>query len=388
MSLNDISKINVKNKLVLLRIDVNSPVVNGKIVESPRFKEASQTIKYLVNKKARVVILAHQGRKGNNDFASLREHARILSLHSKIKINYIDDLFGEIAKKSILMIKPGDANLLKNVRAYRDEMNAKNRYARFSRIFDLYVNDAFSVSHRRQNSIIIPPRVIPSYVGFNFHKELNALSKFNIKNSLFLIGGSKIEDDFPIFNILKNNSKLLASGVLANLFLVARGYDLGYENKWAKERGYYKFIPKLKEILRKHDEQIILPVDFAFGKKKRVERLLLQAPFKEKIWDVGSETADLFISHIKRAKSIFMKGPLGFSEIPIFSYSTVKILNEISKLSKEKKIFSILGGGHLTTTIKKYKIKNNFSYISTSGGALIHYLSGEKIPGIEALKSS
>lgn len=388
MSLNDISKINVKNKLVLLRIDVNSPVVNGKIVESPRFKEASQTIKYLVNKKARVVILAHQGRKGNNDFASLREHARILSLHSKIKINYIDDLFGEIAKKSILMIKPGDANLLKNVRAYRDEMNAKNRYARFSRIFDLYVNDAFSVSHRRQNSIIIPPRVIPSYVGFNFHKELNALSKFNIKNSLFLIGGSKIEDDFPIFNILKNNSKLLASGVLANLFLIARGYDLGYENKWAKERGYYKFIPKLKEILRKHDEQIILPVDFAFGKKKRVERLLLQAPFKEKIWDVGSETADLFISHIKRAKSIFMKGPLGFSEIPIFSYSTVKILNEISKLSKEKKIFSILGGGHLTTTIKKYKIKNNFSYISTSGGALIHYLSGEKIPGIEALKSS
>ncbi|MEK6850457.1 MAG: phosphoglycerate kinase [Nanoarchaeota archaeon] len=388
-----LSNISVKGRRVLLRIDINSPIANGKVLDSPRFKESAKTISYLLKKGAGVAILAHQGRKDGKDFLSLQQHAKILSKYIGKKIRYVDDLFGDLAVDNINKLKSGDAILLANVRNYDDESlpNKKgNRYQYLCKNFDIYVNDAFSASHRKQGSIILPAKYLQSCIGIGFESEIKTIKKFKLKskNTLYVLGGEKIEDYLSIFNNLKNKkNKVLASGVLANLLLIAKGHNFGYENKWIEEKGYSHLIPKLKLICKKYSGQIILPVDFAIEDyNTRVELDLSDLPVQSKIWDVGHETVRIFKSEINKTKSIFMKGPLGFSEIPHFSYATVEILKEISLLSKRKRIFSLIGGGHLTTTLEKYKIPNNFSYISTSGGALIAYISGEKLPGLEALE--
>lgn len=389
-----IEDFDLKGKKVLLRIDVNSPVVKGKILDSPRFDESSRTINFLIKRKAKVVILAHQGRKGDRDFLPLRQHAIILGKHIGKEIKYIDSLFDNRAIKAINSLRDGQAILLRNVRDYADESDVKskdNSYISFCKNFDIFVNDAFSVSHRKQGSIIIPPRYLKSFMGIGMEKEISILKRFNVGrkiNTIYLIGGAKIDDYLSLFNNLSNKrNKILASGVLANLFLVAKGCNLGYENEWLKEKGYIALASQLKEIYKKYKNQIILPVDFAIDNNgSREEIKLLDFPINQKILDVGHETVKLFKSELKNAKSIFMKGPAGFSEIPEFSYGTVSILKNISLLSKKKGVFSLLGGGHLTTSIKEYNINNNFSHISNSGGALIAYISGEKLPGLEALK--
>jgi len=195
-----------------------------------------------------------------------------------------------------------------------------------------------------------------------------------------------------LFSILKNkNNKIIASGVLANLILIARGENLGYENIWVKENKFNEFLPKLKILYKKYQSQIILPFDFATGnpdikKAKRKEFLLQEAPFNDKIWDVGHNTIKIYKKYIQNADIVFMKGPVGYSENPEFAYATVEILKKISAQTRKKNIFSIIGGGHLTSTLEKYKIPNNFSHIGIAGGALIAYLSDKKLPGLEALK--
>jgi phosphoglycerate kinase len=380
-----------EDKLVLLRVDINSPVVNKKIIDNPRLKEAASTIKYLLDNKAKLVILAHQGRRGDSDFIDLRQHAVFLSKYSGKEVEYVDGLFEDSALEEIDGLEIGKALLMKNVRAYDDETKIeRSRFYSFSDLFDIYVNDAFSVCHRNQGSIVIPPKEIPSCVGINMEKELNVLSKFDLdkkERAVYLMGGAKIEDYFPVFNVLKNkDARILASGVLANLFLVSIGKDLGYENKWLDEKDYLEFSDKLKEIHEEHKSQIMLPVDFALDVDGRKEISLSDMPSDKKIWDVGHKTVELFKKEIEKAKIVFMKGPLGYSEIEKFSYGTVEILKLISKMTKEGKCFSLLGGGHLTTSIEEYGIENNFSHISTSGGALIAYISGEKLPGLEALE--
>lgn len=387
-----LDKINVKNKLALVRLDLNSPVLKRKVSDNPRFEASSKTISYLQKNKARTIILAHQGRKGSSDFLPLKQHAKILSKYTKSKIKYIPDLFGKKSQKAIGKLKPGQAILLENVRFFKDEKDIKNKnnnYIKFSKQFDLYINDAFSVSHREQGSIIIPPKYLPSYIGLQFESELNALKKLKTKSKkrVIILGGAKIDDYFPIFNLLKDKkTKLLPAGVLANIFLIAKGVDLGYENEWLKKHSYYPLLPKIKSIYNKYKKQIILPEDFGLitNNDKRFDVNLNQAPYKFKIFDIGKKTILQFKKEIKSADFIFMKGPMGFSEIPAFSFGTVSVLKAISKNKK----FSLLGGGHLTSTLKKYKIPNNFSHISLSGGALITHITGKKLPGIEAIKNS
>lgn len=394
MDLPNLNEPRLENKLVLLRIDINSPVVKGKISESPRFIESVVTISEILEKGAKIVIIAHQGRKESRDFLSLEQHAKILSTHLGKEIKFIPDLFGELANSEINNLESRKAILLENVRAYDDELNINdnnNKYHSFCKFFNFYINDAFSASHREQGSIIIPPMHLKSYIGRRFEKELNSAEHFSLnsnKSTAFLIGGAKVNDYFPLFDSLRRKrNKMLVSGVLANLLLISKGINLGYENIWMVEQGYASLIPKLKSLIDKYEKQIVLPVDFAVGDTKRREISLEKAPLNEKIWDLGKKSVALFKKELEKSEAIFMKGPLGFSEIPQFSFATVQILKFISQLSKKKKIFSLLGGGHLTTTIQKYNIQNNFSYISLSGGALIQYLSGKPLPGIEAIKN-
>jgi len=401
MSLKSVPK-NIAGKFILLRIDVNSALdKKSNPIDSPRFKRHSDFLLKLLKRKARVVIISHQGRKGKKDYLpSMEKHAKMLGRHIKRKIEYVDDLFGERAGERIIKLKAGEAVLLENARNYDDDNIGKmeRNYESLCSLCDFFVNDAFSVCHRNQASVVLPARFLRSFAGDNLYAELRALDKFmhdKSGNTAYLLGGEKLEDYFPLFKVLENpNVKILASGVLANAFLIANGHNLGYENIWMKEKGYSSFFPKLRKIFDKHSRQIVLPLDFVPGEsnpaktKARKEINFSDFPINKKIWDVGHKTSALFKKHIKMSDRAFMKGPLGFSEIPKFSYATVDVLKCISELTKKKKIFSLLGGGHLTTSIKEYNIPDNFSHTCLSGGAAVLYLAGKKLPGLEALKKS
>lgn len=393
MDIKKISPLLLKGKKVLLRLDLNSAVYKNKVLINPRIKAHAKTVKWLSENGAKTIILAHQGRKNDKDYLeNLNQHAKLLSAFSKIKVDYVNDLFGSLAKKRINSLEGGEAILLKNVRAYKDEINLKlktNKFINFSKQFDLYINDAFSVCHRNQGSIIIPSKFLPSFAGPVLYAEVNSLKKFITKsknNLLISLGGEKVSDYISLLNVFgRAKTKFILGGVLANLFLMDKGFDFGYESKWLKKNNYVKKFYDLKQGIYNKKLNLILPKDFAINKNGRKEVILSSLPINKKIMDIGERTIKEFKKEIKKAKVVLVKGPMGFSEVPGFEKGTVEVLKEIAKRTKEKKLYSLIGGGHSTTTLEKYNIKG-FSHVSLSGGALIRYISGEKLPGLEVLK--
>lgn len=384
----------LKGKKVLLRLDLNSAVYKNKIIPNPRFIEHAKTLKFLSKSGAKITILAHQGRKGDKDYLkNLSQHAKLLQKLSKVKVKYVNGLFEKTSINEINKLKSGQAILLRNVRSYEDELNPNkknNRFINFSKNFDLYINDAFSICHRNQSSITIPPKAIPSFAGPVLLKEINGADKFKSyenKKLIISLGGEKVSDYFPLFKkFAKKDTKFILGGVLANLFLQDKGVNFGYESLWMKENNYRKPFRKIKELISTKSKKLLLPQDFAVKETKRKEISIKDLPTNKKIKDIGKKTINDFKEVIKKADAILVKGPMGFSEIPGFEIGTVEILKEIAKRTKQKKLYSLIGGGHSTTTIEKFKIKG-FSHISLSGGALIKYLCGEKLPGLEVLKN-
>ena len=377
-----IKDFNFENKLVLLRADLNSDVKGENIILSQRIIEASKTINELKKKKARVVIIAHQGNPEKDDFLSLRQHAKFLNKFTKVK--FIEDIIGKKAINEINKLRSGDVILLENIRFINDEFFPEKKDNKLLKIlaplFDFYINDAFSVSHRNQTSIVGFPRILPSCAGLLFEKEIKALEKISMKNCLYILGGAKPESNIKL---LKGN-KVLSCGLFGQMCLVANGKNLGYQNKFLEKAtlnkgNYQDFLLKLKKKLK----NVLTPMDFAVNfNGKRKEFLLSEFPNNYEIEDIGEETIKKYVYEIKKAKAIYMKGPAGFSQDEKFSKGTVELLKAISK----SKAFTLVGGGHLSDTIEKYKLPiKKFSHISLSGGALLNYIAGEKLPGLEAL---
>lgn len=376
----NLSDFSFKNKTVLLRADLNSNVIKGKVCLSERIRESVTTIKELKKKKAKVVVIAHQGRPKKADFTSLRQHAK--HLNKFVKVKFIEDITGKRARNAIKNLKAGEVLLLENIRFEKNEFKpekGKNNklIKRLTPMFDIYVNDAFSVCHRKQTSVISFPKYLPGCAGRLLERELKALNKIKLRNTLYVLGGAKPEDDLKL---LKGN-KVLACGLFGQVCLIAKGKKLGAQNKYLSNNGVLdnKLIKRLKKKL----QNVRTPLDFAVkvnGKRKELK--LNEFPSKYEIFDIGKDTTNNYVGEIKKVKSIYMKGPAGFSSDKKFSKGTVKILKAISK----NKGFSLIGGGHLSDTIKKYKInKKKFGYVSLSGGALLRYVAGEKLPGLEVL---
>ncbi|MCK5449433.1 phosphoglycerate kinase [Candidatus Pacearchaeota archaeon] len=373
----------VKDKLILLRADINSDVSKGKIILSERIIEASKTILELKKKKAKIVILAHQGNSGKRDFVSLKQHAKLLSKYTRVK--FIEDVCGEKAIRAIGKLRSGEVILLDNVRFVEDEFNPgkKNNVLlkNLSPLFDLYVNDAFSVCHRDHTSITGFPKNMDSCIGPLVEAELKALEKVSMKNCLYILGGAKPESNIKL---LKGN-KVLACGLFGQMCLVANGKDLGYQNRYLEDnvlvKGDYK---KFKKKLKKKLKNVETPIDFAVIKdSSRKEFLLKDFPLEYEIEDIGEGTIKKYVEEIKKAKAIYMKGPAGSSSDERFAKGTVSLLKAIAS----SKGFSLVGGGHLSDTIEKYKLpKKRFGHVSLSGGALLNYIAGERLPGIEALR--
>lgn len=399
---NTLDDFNVENKTVLLRVDFNMPLDKKTldITDDTRIRLALPTIKELVNKNAKTVILAHQGKQGSWDFISMQKHAQMLAKLLGKNVTFIDDIYGEKAKNAIKTMKPGTVVFLDNVRKYTAETEKKKpeEHARselvqnLSPLADFYVNDAFAAAHRAQCSLTGFTVVLPSAAGRLMEKELTALEKavsHPEKPSIFLFGGAKFADVIiTIDRILSNKiaDHVLLTGLTANAFLKAKGVNLGKKNEQAfDEEGTPEVFTEIKNVYKKFEKQIHLPTDFAIEEHgKRKEITLADLPVDNNLFDIGEKTIQEYKKILGTAKTIFISGPCGVYENPFFRKGTEEIFAFITT----SKAFSIAGGGHTVAAIEQMKLRDKITHISTGGGALEKFMMGEKLAVVEALKAA
>jgi len=385
-----------KGKRVLIRLDINLPydAKKKKVIETERLRRLS-SLKFLMKEKARVVVLAHQGRKGREDFISLKQHARLLRKYVKIK--FVDDVIGKKALEAINRLKNGEALLLENVRFLEDETQCKN-WKKCSLVrtlapyFDFYVNDAFSVCHREHVSVVGFAKILPCIAGFELEKEIDNLKKvMNVKGiNTLIFGGKKADDVLKVLESILTKKpeaaeNVLLGGIPALIFLTAKGLDLGKSYEVIKKFGFENLIEKAEKILKKFDERIKVPIDFAIENEKRKEIEIGDLPVEKPIGDIGKRTIEEYEKIIKKSDKAIFKGAPGIFENKNFEMGTKKLLKTLAN----SKCFSVVGGGDSLAAIERFRIsKKKFSHISVGGGALITFLAGERMPGLEALKIS
>jgi len=394
---------NVKDKVVLVRVDFNSPVdpQTKKIIDDTRIRAHGETtIKELSERGAKVVILAHQGRPGDPDFISLEQHAQNLSRILGKPVKFVDDVYGEKAKNAIKGLKSGEILVLDNVRNFPREAkdappeeHAKSELvANLAPLADLFVNDAFAAAHRSHASIVGFTVLLPSAAGRIMEKELKALSRV-IENPekpcIYILGGAKADDSLRISKyVLDNNiaDHVLTAGVTGHLFLVAKGYNLGKPSMELLEKNkLFDLVPGIKELINKYPGRIETPIDLAIEVEgKRREITLKELPTDYPIYDIGTKTIEKYTDLIMKAKSIVFSGPPGVFEKEEFKKGTKALFEAIAS----SKAFSLIGGGHSIAAVQSLGLADKMSYISTAGGALIEFLMGRKLPGVVALEEA
>jgi phosphoglycerate kinase len=399
---NTLDDFDLENKTVLLRVDFNMPLdkETHEILDDTRIRRVLPTIKELVSKNAKTVIMAHQGRKGSWDFISLKKHAKVLGDLINKNVENVDDIFGEQAQNKIKKMKPGDVLLLDNVRKFEHETDKKTPEEHSKTDFvqklyplaDLFVNDAFAAAHRSQCSLVGFTAVLPSCAGRLMEKELKTLGKI-IKNpekpSVFLFGGAKFSDVIKTIERLFENKtadKIILTGLPANAFLKAEGINLGSNNEEKlMEEGDDSHFEQIKNLMKKHAKDIILPEDFAISKnEKREEISKSELPTEKNLFDIGSKSIKNFKNELSDAKTVFLSGPCGVFEEETFMKGTREIFGYVANSD----VFSIVGGGHTVAAVKKLGLENKISHISTGGGSLEKFMMGEKLPVVEALKKA
>ena len=381
MAIKYVSQKAVKGKTVLVRVDVNSEIVSGKPLNSERIKASAETIKLFKKWGAKVVVIAHQGRPGGKDFTSLKEHAKLINKITRIE--FVPDIIGKRAQEKIKDLKNDEAILLENVRMLKDEFKTgKTPLVKIlSSLCDIYVNDAFSVSHRVQATITEFPKIMVSFGGPLLEKEVKALEKVSLKNCLYILAGAKPADNMKL---MKKN-KILAGGLFGQMCLITKGIKFGEQEKFLRGKitNYEKTLNELKKKMKSKGKLVETSVDYAIevnGKRKEIS--IGELPSKYSIFDIGKKTQEKYMREIKKAKSIYMKGPVGYYPDKKFREGTTAIIRAISN----SHAFSLLGGGDLSEAIKFSEIpKNKFNHVSLSGGALLDYIAGKKLPGLKSL---
>ena len=390
--------VELDNKRVLLRVDFNSPMdPSGNILDDKRIRSHLETLRALEG--CRVAIMAHQSRAGKKDYTTLEAHARLLTRLLRRDVSYIDDIFGSHAQDSIKSFRPGEVILLENTRFYAEEnMNrspadhAKSHMVRkLAPLFDLFVNDAFAVSHRSHCSVVGFTEVLPSIAGILMDREITALDRGlrgNEHPTVFSLGGTKADDSIKVTqNVLSRGGadKILTSGVVATVFMMAKGIDVGEANrKFVEDQEYLEQIPIAAKLLQEYPDKIVLPSDVALNQNgERVEVSVDKLPSPLPIADIGLETIVSYSKLLKEAKVTVLNGPTGIFEQEKFKLGTSELLKAATLSS-----YSIAGGGHSVAAIEQLDLESKFSHVSMGGGASITYLSGEPLPGIEALKKA
>ncbi len=392
--------VDLEDKRVLLRIDVNSPIdpVSKRILDDNRFRSYLNTFRALRDSK--VVALAHQSRPGRKDFTTTEKHAEKLSDIIKREINYVDDLFGGRAQKEIKEMDTGDIIFLENVRFYSEEVLERSDeeqketflVKKLHPLFDYYINDAFATAHRAHPSIVGFPQKIPSLLGKLMEEEIRTLKRMleNNGRTYFVLGGIKVKDSLKVIENLLNKgkaTKIFSTGVLSLLFLDAEGNEIGKANSdfLKNEINYRKEKKKAQELLKKYPNKIKTPKDVALNKDgKRKDVSIKEIPDKFRIEDIGIETIVEYSEELKDAEKIVMNGPAGVFEKKDFSIGT----EELQKKAVESGAYSIIGGGHICTAAEECGLKRLFDHVSTGGGALMNFFSSSELPALRLLKKS
>jgi phosphoglycerate kinase len=385
----------LKGKTILLRVDMNCPIdpVTGEITGSKRIEEAIETIKALNN--AKVVVVSHQGRVGNTDYTGMSKHAKILEKLLGRKIKYVQDVIGSLAQSEIKNMKNGDIILLDNLRFCAEEnyefspSDAANTIMvkRLGPLFDLCVLDSFPSAHRAHPSLVGFSNVIPACAGKIVEREVRKLEEIITvakKPHVVVLGGSKVTDRLEAIKMLIKRGRadqILLTGLIANVFMRAQArikYPLGI-------KGEEEAVSKAHSLLGEYPDVFFTPVDVAIDRDgQRVELDVRDLNKGDQIYDLGKKTVEHYSKLISSAGTVFISGPPGFFEKEKFSYGTKAMLESVANSMAT----SIVSGGHLTSALKKYGLAEKITHISTAGGALVLYLTGEKLPMIQSLESA
>lgn len=398
---NTIDDFDVSGKTVLIRVDINSPVDpnSGIILDDTRMKLHAETIKELSMKGAKTVILAHQSRPGKNDFTTLEQHATVLSKAVGLDVKYVDALFSSKAREAILALESGQILLLENARFFSEESLKRPPKEQANSILvkkltplvDLFVNDAFAAAHRSQTSLVGFTRTVPSAAGRVMEKELtimyNALENVQ-KPCVFVLGGMKADDSIMVTeNVLENGTAdyVLVTGLVANIFLWAAGYDIKSKNKnFIEAKGYRNMVDKCEELIARFGDKIVYPHDVAVEVLGDRADVPVDNIPDASIFDIGRNSLVKYSKLIRGAKTIFANGPAGVFEDPKFAIGTEDIINAIA--SSEG--FSIIGGGHIAAATVSMGYGDQMDHISSGGGASINLLAGKNLAAVDALEES
>jgi len=387
--------LDLNGKKVLLRVDLNVPMKNGSITETSRIEKIIPTINLLLEKQAKIIILSHIGRpKGKViEGMSLKPISEKLSSLLKKEVLFNKGVLSENTRLEINKVSNGSIIMLENIRFNEgEESNDREFSKKISSLGDIYINDAFSCSHRSHASVEGITKYIPSYFGLQINEEIKALKKITseIKKPVSLIiGGSKISTKIKIINnLIKKFNNIIIVGGMANTMLKHTGVSVG------KSICEYECAPLIKKIIensKKYNCEITIPKDVIVSKSlngRGKEKNINEIEENEMILDIGSKTISTIEKIINDSKTVLWNGPAGYFENPNFENGTKKILELISKKTKNDNIFSVAGGGETVAAINKFQKFDSFTFVSTAGGAFLEYLEGKTLPAIKALNQN
>ena len=385
--------LNLTEKRIILRVDLNVPILDGKVTDNSRIKIIIPQIKKLINKNAKVVLISHLGRpKGKTDQKlSLKTIAPLLEALLKSKVHFIDKSFGQTVIEKSKKIGTGEVLLLENLRFNKEEEMNEDSFAKeLSKIGDIYINEAFSCSHRAHASVSGITKHIDSYAGELLIQEINAIKMLsaNAKRPVTcIIGGSKISTKIGVINnLIKKIQNIAIVGAMANNFIKYKGNNIG---KSLYEKNQENIVNDIFKQCKINNCNLILPEDVIVsndynskGQSKNIDKI----NDTDLILDIGKKTIENICNKIDSSKTVLWNGPAGYFETKEFSFGSNQIAKKISENTKNKSLISIAGGGDTVAAINKFGCGNGFTYISTAGGAFLELLEGKNLPGIKALE--
>ena len=385
----------IAGKRVLVRVDFNVPMANGQVTDDTRLKAALPTIAHLRREGAKVILAAHFGRpKGQRNMEmSLAPVATPLAELIEHKVKFVSDCVGPDAEAAVASLAAGDVLLLENTRFHAgEEKNDPDFAAELAKLADLYVNDAFSAAHRAHASTEGVARLIPAYAGLSLQREIDHVSAALENPSrplLAVVGGAKVSTKIDLLkNLVAKVDRLFVGGAMANTFLAAKGYDMGAS---LYERDLLDTAREIMDAAERAGSTVLLPVDgvatteFKAHADRRVAQVDDIKP-NEMILDCGPDTVDRLADAVETARTLVWNGPLGAFETPPFDTATVEAARFAAKRCTDHGLTAVAGGGDTVAALNQAGVCEDFTFVSTAGGAFLEWLEGKPLPGIEALK--
>ncbi len=385
-------ELNLKQKKILLRLDLNVPLDNDRITDTTRIDKILPTIKYLLKNDAKIIILSHVGRPKGRIVNKLSLKPICENLKKKLNenIKFVTKSLKEIDSSDLFIDQDEKIVILENLRFYQEEEENNIEFAKhLARLADIYVNDAFSCSHRAHASIFEITKFLPSFAGLQLNLEIDALNKITSKIKrpvTCIIGGSKISSKINIIkNLIPKFDNIVIVGGMANNVLKYKGFNIG---KSIQEANCDQIIKEIFYLSEKNNCKIVYPEDVTVGKDLNGSAKIKdvnKVSEDELILDIGPKTIQTVNNLIEKSETILWNGPAGYFENPNFAKGSLKIANKIVEKNKSNTIYSVAGGGDTVALLNRIGVTNNFNFVSTAGGAFLEYLEGKELPGIKAL---